>query len=41
MGTGSGCGSHTPHQTTFATASPLGVSLPPKYMTTKVDIGLK
>jgi hypothetical protein len=41
MEMGSGCGSHSPHQTTFPTASPLGVSLLPKNMATKVDIGLK
>lgn len=41
MEMGSGCGSHPPHQITFATASPFGVSLLPRYMAINVDIGLK
>jgi hypothetical protein len=40
MEMGSGCGSHSPHQITFPTANPFGVSSPPKNITIKVDIGL-
>jgi len=35
---GSGCGSHSPHQMTFATASPLGVLFAPTYIVKNVDI---
>src|SRR5512142_2903108 len=40
MEIGSGCGSHSPHQITFATARPLGVLLAPTYIVRKVDIVL-
>jgi len=35
---GSGCGSHSPHQMTLATASPLGVLFAPTNMVMNVDM---
>jgi hypothetical protein len=41
MEIGSGWGSHSPHQITFATARPLGVSFAPTYMAMNVDMVLQ
>jgi hypothetical protein len=35
---GSGCGSHSPHQMTFATAKPLGVLFAPTNIVMNVDM---
>ncbi len=40
MEMGSGCGSHSPHQMTFATANPFGTLLAPTYIVKKVDMVL-